>query len=259
MSKKFGVITIHGMGTQGEGYHESLTKRLESHLLDEVKEDMAFVPLYYHDQMQGQQADIWKEMQKEEIDWKSFRKFFLYYFSDATTSEHRPERENSVYKKVQYKIRDTLNTLYQDVGGEDVPLVIIAHSLGCQVLSNYIWDAQKNTGIWENETPTNFQKFGTLRYFFTSGCNIPFFVSGFDEILAIDKPNPDFEWLNYYDRDDMLGWPLRPLSSSYRNLIKADIEINTGITPLSHMNYWKDKDFIHPIVDKIKSLHASLP
>ena len=119
------------------------------------------------------------------------------------------------------------------VGG---PVVIVASSLGCQVISNYIWDAQRKKrkgeppkfGIWrqgaveeECGPQDDFRRLKSLRALFTTGCNIPLFVSGHSEIEAILPPNPNkpFEWKNYYDEDDVLGWPLRPLSDSYCRLV----------------------------------------
>lgn len=50
----------------------------------------------------------------------------------------------------------------------------------------------------------------------TTGCNIPLFVAAHKtmNIKPIQPPNgsPTFKWLNIYDPDDVLGWPLQPLS-----------------------------------------------
>ena len=64
---------------------------------------------------------------------------------------------------------------------------------------------------------------------------------------------------NYYDPDDALGWPLKPLSKEYANLVNKDIPMNSGgfftsWTPFSHGSYWKDKDFLTPVAKLIKSI-----
>ncbi len=48
------------------------------------------------------------------------------------------------------------------------------------------------------------------------------FVAGHYEsaIQAIDPDDDRFEWHNYHDKDDVLGWPLRVLSRSYRDLAR---------------------------------------
>ena len=84
-------------------------------------------------------------------------------------------------------------------------------------------------------------------------------MSGLDPIQAIDPPNDDFRWINYYDKDDILGWPLEPLNSSYRQLVE-DVELRTrgvlGWTPMSHTKYWKSGSFLKPVARLINELHA---
>ena len=91
----------------------------------------------------------------------------------------------------------------------------------------------------------------------TTGCNIPLFISGISDRQCFNKPNDQFKWDNYYDPDDVLGWPLRQLSNSF-NIVK-DHDINAGglftsWNPLSHLKYWSDKDVINPLADILKNL-----
>jgi hypothetical protein len=99
-----------------------------------------------------------------------------------------------------------------------------------------------------------------MRFLLTTGCNIPLFVAGFDKILPFNgsKLHPQFKWKNYYDRDDVLGWPLQPLSDEYNHLVE-DIEIDSGdffssMTPFSHTHYWTDRDFFKPLTETITTL-----
>lgn len=72
-----------------------------------------------------------------------------------------------------------------------------------------------------------------------------------------------FKWYNLYDKDDVLGWPLKSLSPSYEELVE-DIQINVGRgllsklfkswNPLSHGQYWQDKNVIGHISDNIKQI-----
>jgi hypothetical protein len=72
-------------------------------------------------------------------------------------------------------------------------------------------------------------------------------------IIPIAPPRASFKWLNLYDPDDALGWPLQPLSEGYRQLVE-DRAINAGRgvidmivrswNPLSHEIYWRDKEVI---------------
>ena len=61
----------------------------------------------------------------------------------------------------------------------------------------------------------------------TTGCNIPLFVAAHDPVVPIDPPATGFEWHNYYDPDDVLGWPLAGLGDDYGRLV-TDHPINAG-------------------------------
>ncbi len=66
-------------------------------------------------------------------------------------------------------------------------------------------------------------------------------------------------WVNYYDRDDVLGYPLRPVSSSYAAVVDADVEVNVGgfpasATPLAHTRYWTDNDVTKPVAAQLARL-----
>ncbi|HEX8454020.1 MAG TPA: hypothetical protein VF647_18180 [Longimicrobium sp.] len=262
---KIGVLTIHGMGEQEEDFDSHLRAELDQRFSDEVRSDVVYESIWFSGLIQGRQDQVWEAMRDRQIDMHGLRKFFLYYFSDATTYVGRPDPADAVYRKVHHYIRGRLDALREKLGGEDGPTVVIAHSLGCQVISDYIWDAAKGIGIWHGGAPaTEFQRLGTARYLLTCGCNIPLFVSGLPKIVAIERPNPRFRWINFFDRDDVLGWPLKPLSDgfdrSYARTVDEDREINVGgikgLTPLSHTEYWKSAAFTSPVAKLIEELHA---
>lgn len=261
---KLGILTIHGMGAQGPDYDRELREGLSDHLEDGVEEELAFASIHFHPAMQPSQQRLWERMRERPLDWTLLRRFFLFYFGDAATYESRSDVSDSVYHAVHRKVREALDTLHELLDGADRPIVVFAHSLGCQVLSNYVWDAQqarrdppRPRGIWTPDRPPSaFQAFETTRVLYTTGCNIPLFVSGLEEIVAIDPLGEEFEWINVYDRDDVLGWPLRPLSESYARVVTEDRETNVGFTPLSHLGYWSDRTFLKQAAERIRELHA---
>ena len=56
------------------------------------------------------------------------------------------------------------------------------------------------------------------------------------------------EWVNFYDRDDILGYPLRPIDPAYEKAVKEDIEVNSGgvamsWNPLSHGGYFSNRSY----------------
>lgn len=270
MNKKIGLITIHGMGETDRAYYSGLESSIEDRLGNKVWDEVHLEPIYYQNFMQDNEYQVWRNMQSERLSWKKLRQFMLFGFADAATLEHKPDKPGSVYHETQLEIVKALKKTRIALGNQDRDIIIVAQSLGCQVMNNYIWDFQNpaGAGIWKPDnldfpdfTPDekDFLYLKTLRYLLTTGCNIPLFVAGFNPIIAIEQPNEKFQWHNYYDKDDVLGWPLKPLSDSYNNVVNQDIEINSGgllerWNPASHTGYWTDRDFIEPLCDIIKSL-----
>ena len=216
-------------------------------------------------------------MKRRDIDSTTLRKFLLFGFSDAAGLERRANVTGSPYDQAQRRILDVLDRAYNFIGAAK-PVVLIAHSLGGHVVSNYIWDAQRalpKQGVWKGGGPpstdpalTRFRRLKTLKFFYSTGCNIPIFVAGQskDKIMAVRTSGAGygFEWKNYYDADDVLAWPLKPLSNSYHSALTVDKQVNAGggllgtlvksWNPFSHGQYWIDGDVLRPLVRDIRSL-----
>ncbi len=273
MNKSLVVIAIHGMGDTPVEFATDLRSGLEDRLGDEAFSQVHFDTVYYQDILQKNQNVMFRAMRRREIDYIKLRKFLLFGFSDAASLERNASVDGSPYEQAQQKILDTLEKCARKLGGYKKPVIFIAHSLGCQVLSNYIWDAQSSNakqGVWKGSTPgqsvaEKFRRLKTLSALFTSGCNIPIFLAGFprENIKPVKTMSGgyDFKWHNYYDQDDVLGWPLQPMSPAYHRAIYRDREINAdggffgkftrGWNPLSHNGYWTDKDFLKPLAAEI--------
>jgi hypothetical protein len=268
-NKSVALLTIHGMGDTPKNYHTLFLESIKKQMGENWKR-VAFGSLYYQDILQINQNEIYRKM-KRYVDWKEVRKFILYGFSDAANLDYRSDQPNSLYKQTQQRLADYFTNLYQKQG--NIPIVIVAYSLGCHVLSNYIWDANKeknvSAGIWKyndwalkitDPIEKDFLKLRTLHHLITIGCNIPVFVSGYQHINPFNKPNKKFKWINMYDKDDVLGWPLEPLSKSYRSLVE-DVAINAkenikdlllkSWNPLSHESYFGDKQVIKTVANAL--------
>jgi hypothetical protein len=268
MMKKMAILTVHGMGETQRHYWSQLADRLKKALGPQLWQHVHLEPIYYQHLIQDNEYRVWHAMPRDILSWKELRKFLLFGFADAGSLEHKAHLQGSVYIRTQKIIRKALQQALSKLQNPNNPCVIIAQSLGCQVLSNYIWDSHLAApgGVWKffplddlEESALNFLKLKSLRYLFTTGCNIPLFVAGHDEIVAIRKPNDAFEWYNFFDRDDVLGWPLKPLSPSYQKIITEDIEVNAGNileswNPKSHTAYWRDADVIGRIQGLLKSV-----
>lgn len=274
MPKTIALITIHGMGDTASSYYTEFYGAIKKSLGKSAWDKVIFKSLYYQPILQEQQEPIFNRM-RDQIDWMKLRKFLLFGFSDAASLEYNKDVTGSPYFLTQQMILQSMDEIFEESGQVEIPVVVIAQSLGCQVMSNYIWDAQqqvatagiwssaRNDGVADGSPKDNFRRMKTLQRLYTTGCNIPIFVAGHKKIVAINPPNPSFKWHNFFDEDDVLGWPLKPLSSSYEQLVE-DISINAGggvigtivnsWNPLSHGQYWTDSEVIDHISSAMKQI-----
>ena len=276
MTKKAALLTLHGMGEIDYDYYKSLHKRLSGRP-DALMERVAFQAVNFQTILQPNQDAVWANMlqKAEALEYHGLRQFLLFGISDAAGLESRRDEPGSAYEDAQLEIARKLYAVRSEMEG-DVPVVAIAQSLGGQLLSCYLYDAQKvgaggsGAGMWRNidafapritghATPLTrdekrFLAGASLAGIVTTGCNIPIFVATHKkmDIRAIMPPSIGFRWLNFYDRHDPLGWPLQPLGGGYEVLVE-DREINAArglldwlksFTPMSHLAYWEDDNVV---------------
>jgi len=280
------LIAVHGMGETPPDYADSLMAQLRTRL-GPLAPQVVMRAVYYHSILYDNQRLVWERTAAAgQVRYDALRKFVLYGLGDAAGLENRKEIPGSVYELAQGEIASTL--LSAHAVRPNMPVVFVAQSLGCQVLSSYIYDAQKasagkpvGAGIWRNidawasnalgraltASERTFLAGGTCAALVTTGCNIPIFVAAHKEmnIIPIAAPTSLFKWINYYDPDDVLGWPLQPLSNGYRALVE-DRAINAGggarklllrsWNPLSHNNYWDDGAVLDAVAGMLRRLAA---
>jgi len=280
------LIAVHGMGETLPDYAEGLMAQLRSRL-GRLVPQVVMRSVYYQGILHDNQRLVWdRTAATGKVRYDSLRKFVLYGLGDAAGLENRKEIPGSVYELAQGEIAEAL--LSAHALQPDMPVVFVAQSLGGQVLSSYIYDAQKaaagqpvGAGIWRNidawavatqgraltASERAFVAGGTCAGLVTTGCNIPIFVAAHKEmhIIPIAPPTSLFKWINFYDPDDVLGWPLQPLSQGYRALVE-DRAINAGggiagllarsWNPLSHNNYWEDAAVLDAIAAMLRRLTA---
>lgn len=286
--KTVSLIAVHGMGRTEEKYAEDFFQEVEKRL-GKVGNRLQFEAIYYQNLLQPNEDRVWKQVGGR-LRWDDLRKFVLFGFADAAGLESGKESPKSVYTLAQIEIARTLYRAGKAT--QNGPVVLCAHSLGGQVVSNYFWDA--GNFIASAATPAKRPKFGfwadpvgfseavgsakpltkdeleflagrTLSRLITTGCNIPVFIAAHarDDILPFERPNPAFSWHNYYDKDDVLGWPLEELSDAYGKMVK-DYRVNAGSgvfgwvlkswNPASHNEYWGDDEVLDPLIAHIRKL-----
>ncbi len=98
----------------------------------------------------------------------------------------------------------------------------------------------------------------TLR-FENSGEPIAFPGSG----VGARYPGLRSAWINFYDRDDIVGYPIRGLSAKYQQAVTEDRAVTVGPrfvrnTPVVHPWYWNDSAVMGPIGAALADAWVSL-
>jgi len=174
-----------------------------------------------------------------------------------------------LYESINNRIKDGLRKFasHRRVDTEQTPLVLLAHSYGAVMMSHYIRQMQ----LTESKL-SNFETMKTLAGYITFGNPMGMFSleSANSELglscnIVGEKLNEDLQkrarWYNFYDKDDIIAYPLKGLSEEFNANVHGDFEINVGSAatswnPACHTGYWEDKDFYRPVADFIGELRA---
>lgn len=167
-------------------------------------------------------------------------------------------------------IRSTMINLIADSVRK--PFTILAHSLGSVIINDILLHTQlwKSNALKPNEiayynalTIQGFEDFGefaeevqkNLQNFVSFGSPISLFLQ--QDIRKFGAPNPPKakppvtngqNWLNIYDEDDFLGYPIKPFFDDSLNNSR-DEEINVGFGFNAHGNYWDNRHVARTIAE----------
>jgi len=277
MSQKIAVILIHGIGKQDANYAENiiyeLKKQFAEFLAGKIKNpasELIIEPVFWAPVIQRHEDKLWTRMKHGgSLDFRNLRRLMIDFIADAIAYQPTPG-DRHVYDGIHKQVAKSMKHLATHAGAE-APLCVISHSLGTVIACNYFWDLQHNDNpdqIAEpirrdiGKTPLDLGK--TLTTFYTLGSPIALWSLRHDEPdfgKPINVPSPNLhkyypyvkgEWINFYDKDDILGYPLKSLNDDYKKVVSADREINVGDflsswNPASHLCYWRDSNVIIPV------------
>ena len=195
-----------------------------------------------------------------DVDWIKARKFFVDYLGDAIS--YFKGKASDVYS--QYNaIQTRIDGLIQNLSGDTNPnqntlLTVVSHSLGTVVLSDYLYDKRDTL---EPKYQLIFSNF------FTMGSPIALYANRFYNHQSERNPFANFKpqkvqdengvWINLFDEDDIVGYPIRPVNSYCKKAVTADLNVSVGsfisggTPPLSHTGYWEDDEVGKIIAEKL--------
>jgi hypothetical protein len=174
---------------------------------------------------------------------------------------------NPVYRAIHEEVDKSVNALSEASRDERddegyAPLTIIGHSLGSVIASDYVWDHTYSTGhshllAGHRLALINMVTMGSPMAVYSLRRNA---YGGKDSIReSLDSPikvHPQYGmWLNIYDVNDAIAFPLEPIES-YKEIKVADCAVSAGTWLTrwnlgSHVGYWRCRAVAEHIAGKL--------
>lgn len=262
---------IRGSGESGFNRQEYFIRKLEKELDRKGihMNQLAIELVDWYAPLQIPQESVLRRMEAKGFKLKSrfTRQLIITNIGDLINYGGKPNLPSSAYTETHKLVHKSLLELKSQLA-ESAPLMVLASSMGTEIINNYIWDRQHPSGT-DPLGATPFERFEGMVGLFTFGNNLPIFAAShdIDSLEPITFPPPQLPpellekavWENYYDKNDSMGYPIKALNANYENAAVKDIQINTGglmksWNLLSHFGYWKSKKLVKRIAGFIESL-----
>ncbi|TCM85854.1 hypothetical protein EV294_1231 [Paenibacillus sp. BK033] len=277
---KIAVAVIHGIGQSRENFHAELANNLCTQMaIVNPSVKLHVEGIYWGDIVSRLEERLWSRIRGKPLRWAKWmrlRPFFVNQLGEAIAyqavpRDNDPSPDDYIYDEIHRRFAVCLQRL-SDLAGQDAPLCMISHSLGSIISSNFFHDLQTN-----RLTPKVSEVIGasksklvhgeTLTHFYTLGSPLAVWALRFKDFgMPIAVPAPPLqglgigEWVNFYDTDDVIAYPIKPLNDRYKKVVTADIEVECpGLlswTPLSHRKYFQTKAVIDRIVHSLSTLQV---
>jgi hypothetical protein len=190
---------------------------------------------------------------------RNMKSFVHFYLGDviAYTTSHDNLIRSTMIEKISRYVRE--------------PFTILAHSLGSVIINDILFHTKQGLNKLSTEDQkyynkliipgfSSFTEFANevqknLQSFVSFGSPISLFLQ--QEIRKFGAPNPpkaqppvanNQKWINIYDEDDFLGYPVIPFFDNPNNNC-FDKEINVGFGFNAHGNYWDNREVARTIAN----------
>lgn len=280
-SEPVGVIVIHGVGNKGAVFPVDTNEltfskdmaRQVRRKLGERGTAVAWREVSWSDILHHRRSAYLDDI-RDKTSSDAARDFMMAALSDAAAYRKTADGPSSIYEQVHSRVEITIRDLEEDIGPNG-QILILAHSLGGHVISNYIYDLQQfyaRTG--RGRFSSTLQNMRSVAGLMTFGCTIPVFLFAHrrEDIRSIEYPGQDLAedrqiktwWQNFYDKQDIMAYPLGSAAPCYTQMVTArslrDVPIHMGTPevkgwdPISHGSYWDDAELITPVVHYINKM-----
>ena len=269
MSDSIAVAIVHGTGRKEPDFADNmidvLHEKFPNHLSDDQNKhaDLVIEPVYWADLTRKREDEIWEKVKASGPMKNHEMRRFIFNVTGDTLAYQPSEGRRELYVGVHDRMANAFKNLV-DRAGPEAPLCIFAHSMGTIVAHNFLYDmqnAEEGTYQGEDRAETMLERSDTLSLFVTCGSPLAIWRLRFgDDYKAIRFPGSKVEelypnlkpkWLNIYDQDDVLGYPISELTDDYKELANDDYledqPQNVGAfwkswNPMSHKGYFRDRE-----------------
>lgn len=272
MGRKIAVAVIHGIGKQTADFAGKMTAELTRNFGPEMANDVVFRTVFWAPVLQDAEDELIRRMKLGgPLHYPGVRNLLIDFLADALAYQPSSD-DRRAYDGIHAVFAKTLADLAIEAG-PDAPLCVIAHSLGTIIASNYLYDLEVDPfkrlisdEVRELMHDNPLEQGHTLALLYTLGSPLALWSLRYREFgRPVNVPSPHLaglypqisgEWVNYYDQDDVVGFPLKTLNAQYGRVVTSDAPVNVGgllqhWNPLSHLGYWTDRDVVQPIARKL--------
>jgi len=276
MPQSVAVAIVHGIGRQTEDFAAGMIRRLRKRVARRLGPDppgaprLFFAPVHWAKVLQDKEDELSIRLSHGgKLGWNRLRTFMVDFAADAIAYQPIP-RGRDAYDDVHALFAGRLRELAEQAGPH-APLCVISHSLGTVIASNFFYDLQAHSRqkpliaqkVLERMSPAPLACGETLALWsmrfaeFGTPLRVP------SPKLPEHYPNLAGEWVNFYDRADVIGYPLKGLNEEYRAAVSADRAVRVGSwlrfwNPLSHMEYFEDGNVLEPIADGLARVWSAV-
>jgi hypothetical protein len=275
-TQKLAVAVVHGVGSQKEDFAKAFAERLRATFAAEIEgqapeppKELQIRGVYWAKELADAERELGKRLEPSGLRWDEARNVMIDLGGDALAyqlnRQESPEDAPGAYERIHMAVAGTLRALVSDTDGE-APLCVIAHSLGTVIASNYLWDLQVDNippPVRAMFTGSSLESGKTLTSLYTMGSPIAIWSLRFPDFgTPITFPPAELlprygeptEWVNLFDKDDVIAYPLKGLNDRYEANVTDDVAVNVGNVltmwnPASHTSYWTDGDVVARVAE----------
>lgn len=275
---KIAIAVLHGMGEPNTHQTVELKHRVTERYLALDKhfreDDLVWHTVEWGESLLPKQQALKKAVNyRNDLDYPGLRELFCRFFGAALS--YRSESDWNIKEQIDSRLREHFGRLasHRRVQPGHTPMVILSHSFSSVLLAEYINEMhhrQREQGDVAGLTPM--EQFDTLAGLITFGSPLAVysvFTGHLSQALNISgralpqRSRDAVKWLNFYDKDDVIAYPLKGINEAWNQAVSEEYEINVGSAatswnPACHNEYWDDGDFFKPVAKYLAGLRKTL-